>query len=384
MAVSDLAEQMGQFQNYEDKAYESSQRLMAPQQLAQTKRFDQQMINKGFAPGSSGYNLAQSQMQRGQNDQQNSAAFGAMQFGLGAQQQAFGQDYQNRDMAMQKDQFGRSLAQNESQFGRNLGQRESEFGRSLGEQGRQFDTGMSQRESEFGRNFGMQQGQMDFNNMIGLGDFGMRYTDFENRNTMMDYNMAGNMLGQAPGGSFQQIDTQGAYNTAQTGANNVYQGQMGAYNSMMGAVGNVAGAFAMPSALEFKILDGRTTQTMRNKVAAKMLTMPVYTWDYKPQYREKGDQKRFGVLANDFNRHFIDDEDVQTIDVQRYLSALHVTMQELFGEVRRLEQLLCHVAEARGIPLDARPYKGSKLGKVFDMADVIDKSPRSWTPVGED
>jgi len=363
----------GAFQKYQDASYEQAQRHMAPQQEAQQSKFAQQMVNKGLDPGSRAYNLAQAQMQRGQNDQQNSAAFGAMQFGLGAQNQAFGQQFQQDTMAMQKDQFGRSLNQAQNQFGR-----------SLGEQGRQFDVGMSQRESEFGRNFGMQQGQQDFNNMMGIGDFGMRLADFSNRNQMQDYNMMEGMLSHAPGGSFNPIDTQGAYRDSMGGAANANSFNQANYGSMMGAVGNVAGAAMMPSALEFKILEGLTTQPKRNRIAAKILTMPIYDWDYKPQFREVDDARRTGVLANDFNRHITGDEDIQTIDVQRYTAALHITVQEIFGEVRRLEQLLWHVAEAQGIPMDAVTYKGKKFGKVSDMADKIDLDPENWTPIGEE
>ena len=188
--MSTSAEEMaGAFQNFQDASYSQAQRHLAPQQEAQQKKFDQQMVNKGLAPGSKAYNLAQAQMQRGQNDQNNAAAFGAMQFGLGAQNQAFGQDFQNRTMDMQKDQFGRSLNQRESEFGRNLGLQN----RQLGEQGRQFDVGMSQRESEFGRNLGLQNDQFGlqrdmfglqaenqaYNQLIGMGDFGMRLADFK-------------------------------------------------------------------------------------------------------------------------------------------------------------------------------------------------------------
>ena len=100
---------MGAFQEYQDAAYQQAQRNIAPQQEMQGKKFEQQMLNKGLQPGSKAYNLAQSQMQRGQNDQNQAANFGAMQFGQQAQAQEFGQDFQNRTMSMQKDQFGRTL-----------------------------------------------------------------------------------------------------------------------------------------------------------------------------------------------------------------------------------------------------------------------------------
>jgi len=371
---------MGAFQNYQDAAYNQAQRTIAPQQEMQQKKFEQTMINKGLTPGSKAYNLAQAQMQRGQNDQNNAATFGSMQFGQQAQGQAFGQDYQNR-----------SLAQNQNQFGRSLDQAQNQFGRSLGEQGRQFDVGMSQRESEFGRNFGMaedqfgfQQGQADFSNLLGMGNLALQYGNFANQGTMSDYNMAQGQLGSAPNSGVFGIDTQGAYNAGMTGANNVYQGQQANYATTMGALGNVAGAAMMPSALEFKIMHGVTSRKARNRVAAKMLTMPIYDWEYKPQYKERGDFDRFGVLANDFNDHFINDEDNQLIDLQRYTSALHVTMQELFFECRRLENLLWHVAEAQGIPMDGKSHSGKKgMGQVFDIAEKIDNTHQHWTPVPE-
>lgn len=356
---------MGAFQEYQDAAYGQAQRNIAPQQAQQNRAFEQQMINKGVPAGSKAFNLAQAQMQRGQNDQNNAANFSAMQFGQQAQQQAFGQDFQDR-----------SLAQNQNQFGR-----------TLGEQGRQFDTGMSQRESEFGRNFGLQENQFglqsrqaDFSNLLGMGNMALQFGNFANQGIMSDANLAQGQLGSAPNSGVFGIDTQGAYNSAQQGANNVANAQSANYGALMGGIGNAAG-MAMASAYEFKIMDGKTKQHKRDHIAAVMLSMPVYDWDYKPQYREDGDKKRFGVLANDFNKKVIQNEDEQTIDVQRYLAALHVTMQELFMENKRLENLLWHVAESQGIPLDAKPYVGKRgMGQIFDMAEKLE-APRNWLKV---
>lgn len=379
---------MGAFQQYQDAAYQQAQRNIAPQQEAQQRKFEQQMLNKGLQPGSKAYNLAQAQMQRGQNDQNNAANFQAMQFGQQAQAQEFGQDFQNRSLAQAHDQFGRSLNEQGRQFDVGQSNQMDQFGRSL-----------SQRESEFGRNFGLQENQQNFmqdfqnrgfaeqqaqnsfGNLMGLGNMALQFGQFANQGTMSDYNMAQGQLGSAPDSGVYGIDTQGAYNAGMTGANNVYGHQMSAYNNMISAAGNVAGAFAMPSALEFKIMHGKTPATKRNEVAARMLTMPIYNWDYKPQYREDGDVERFGVLADDFNRHMIGDEEVQTIDVQRYIAALHLTQQELFYEMRRLENLLWHVANDRGIPLDATPHAGRKsgTGEVFDSAEFIERyGERDW------
>ena len=350
---------MGAFQQYQDAAYQQAQRNIAPQQQMQQKKFDQQMVNKGLTPGSNAYNLAQAQMQRGQNDQNQAANFGAMQFGQAAQEQAFGQDFKNR-----------SLSQNESQFGR-----------SLGEQGRQFDTGMSQRESEFGRNFGLQEGQANFSNLMGMGDMALKFGNFANQGIMSDANLAQGQLGSAPNSGVFGIDTQGAYNSGMQGANNVAGQNSANYGAFMGAAGNALGAMSMPSALEFKIMDGVTDQHKRDHIASTILSIPIYDWDYKPQYREKGDRKRFGCLADDFNAKIINDGGEQTIDVQRYLSALHITLQELFHENKRLENLLWHVAESQGIPLDGKPYVGKKgMGVVFDMAEKLE-APRHWKDV---
>ena len=368
---------MGAFQNYQDAAYQQAQRNIAPQQEAQLKAFDQQMVNKGIPAGSKAYNLAQAQMQRGQNDQNQAANFGAMQFGQGAQEQAFGQDFKDRSLAQNQDQFGRTLTQNESQFGR-----------SLAEGGRQFDTGMSQRESEFGRNFGLQEDsfglqtrQADMSNLFGMGDMALKFGNFANQGIMSDANLAQGQLGSAPDSGVNNIDTQGAYNAGMTGANNVYQGRVNQYGATIGAIGNAAGAMSMPSALEFKIMKGKTTQKKKDHVAAVMLSLPIYDWHYKPQYREKGDRKRFGCLADDFNEKIIGDGSEQTIDVQRYLSALHITMQELFYENKRLENLLWHVAEAQGIPLDGKPFVGKRgMGQVFDIAEKLEPA-RNWKDV---
>ena len=91
-------------QNFADAAYDESRRYLDPQQEQQRNRHEQDLINMGIDPRSAMGQERMAQMQRGINDQNNSAAFQAMGFGQGVQEQMFNQNFLNTQQAgdMQK------------------------------------------------------------------------------------------------------------------------------------------------------------------------------------------------------------------------------------------------------------------------------------------
>ena len=88
-------------EQYSDAAYDESRRYLDPQQAQQTRRMNQEQINRGIDPNSVQGQQMGDQLFMRQGDQNNAAAFGAMQFGQGIdkqmrdQQMGFGAlDYQ--------------------------------------------------------------------------------------------------------------------------------------------------------------------------------------------------------------------------------------------------------------------------------------------------
>lgn len=140
------------YKSYSDAAYGNALRTLEPTFDRMQSRFEQQAINKGFAPSSEGYNTSFDQMMRGMNDLTSKAAFDAMQFGA---------DRYDKD-------------------------------RAFGEQTRQFD-----------ETFGLQE-------LLGLESVMGSYRDdayrdavFNAQQDQQQFNNLFNMMGLAPGSSFQ-------------------------------------------------------------------------------------------------------------------------------------------------------------------------------------
>lgn len=135
------ANELDAFKRYEDQAYNDAMSRLDPQLQAAQRDFDQQMVNQGIPVGSEAYNSAKAQFEQNKAGALNDAAFGAMQFGLGAQNQSFQQDHARSALA-------NALLQ--AQWQKELGLGNIGLGyANLGERGRQFDQGLGQRAYEF-------------------------------------------------------------------------------------------------------------------------------------------------------------------------------------------------------------------------------------------
>lgn len=90
--------------NYADQAYANAARYLEPAMEQQSDRLNQEIINKGVDPNSDMGRAMKDDLARRQNDAQNSAAFSALGFGQGIQNQMFGQELQKSQLAgdMQK------------------------------------------------------------------------------------------------------------------------------------------------------------------------------------------------------------------------------------------------------------------------------------------
>lgn len=89
---------MASYDDYIDQAFGYAMRSLDPQMEQERSRFDQEMINRGIAPGNEAFMLAEDEMTRGHNDLLTSAAFQAMGFGNQLMQQ-------DRQYGLQSDTF---------------------------------------------------------------------------------------------------------------------------------------------------------------------------------------------------------------------------------------------------------------------------------------
>lgn len=149
----------GNFNQYIDAAYGGLKSRLDPAFEQNRNSFDQKMQNMGIPIGGEAYNKAWRQMGQNENDALTNAGMQAMQFGLGAQAQDFGQDATRSQLAnallqskwntdlsswgMNMDDSYRyaALGEGARQFDDSLLQRGYEFDTSLGEGARQFDAG---------------------------------------------------------------------------------------------------------------------------------------------------------------------------------------------------------------------------------------------------
>ena len=223
----------GQLNQFSDAAYQQSQRYLQPQIEQQNEQFNQSMINKGIDPNSQAGQRALEQKNLGQNDLQSKAAFDAMGFGAGMQNQMFGQDAQRSGLAnalVQKqwdlggqnyqtymNQLGNQaqLAQGGHQFDTNaaLGADQQAYSQMMGLEGmnyRNYDNyvqqlmagaGMDQQGAMFDTSAMMKNNQMNYDQMMGMENLNYRdyltYTDESRYQDTLAMALAG--LAPAPG-----------------------------------------------------------------------------------------------------------------------------------------------------------------------------------------
>jgi hypothetical protein len=241
----------GSVQNYADAAHQEARRYLDPQTETQDRRMAQNLINRGVDPNSPQGRQMMDQLGRQQADANNSAAFGAMGFGQGIQNQMAQQELANQGLAGQMQQ---ALWQNETaRSGQNLQKYGMDQNYALGEAGlaNQFSLGKMGMENQFnlGRSgqdlqrYGMdltnqfnmggldmaRQGQ-DFNQMLGLEGIDFRNRSYNDSQGWRQQQQLMNMLGM--GGPMQgnTLDPSGAFNTTIGSAAN----DKGIWGNLMG------------------------------------------------------------------------------------------------------------------------------------------------------
>lgn len=147
------ANELDSFRRYEDAAYNDAMRRLQPQMDQDDRRFDQAMISRGHTPGSGdAYSAAYRDKEMAQAEALENAAFGAMQFGLGAQNQSFQQDHARSALAnaLLQAQWQKELGWGNIGLGQaNLAQRGQQFNDQLDFNYDTFYDTLGQRNYEF-------------------------------------------------------------------------------------------------------------------------------------------------------------------------------------------------------------------------------------------
>lgn len=228
-------------QPFIDNAYEQSTRQLDPQFQQQQARFDQDMVNKGIAPGSDAYNAAKTQFDQTKNDAYSQARAQAQQQGLGAQAQSFGQGLSQSTLANQlansligantsyaNQQLGGNASLMNALLGGNSGIAQAMIGGNASMFNSQNSAGAQMGAAQLSHDLGManlnQQGQqMDFGNLLSLLNMGQGVGQYNNSLLGQDQNRQQGLYSGLPGGNNSNIDVQSPYN-------NQYTGQMNGWN----------------------------------------------------------------------------------------------------------------------------------------------------------
>ena len=248
---------MAAYNKYQDAAFTQAKRSLDPMWSQNQRSFDQSMINKGFSPGSKGYTAAEDNLNRARNDQYNSAAFNAMQFGedtrrydttLGENKRQFDSNFglASDQFRQGKKEFGKTFGEQQRQFNEGTRRYDQGFGedarrydQGFGEDTRRYDQGFGEGQRQFDLAFGEDQYRnrrdfgedtrrydqgFDLNEMLQLDNVSRAYNDQAYRDAVFnasrdDQQMAQLMsiMGFGPAGGADPINMGSAFNNALTG-----------------------------------------------------------------------------------------------------------------------------------------------------------------------
>lgn len=305
----------GNYQQYIDAAYDNTKGRLDPIFEQQRNAYNQQMVNMGLPVGGEAYNKSFQQMDQNQNDAYSNASFGAMGFGLDAQNQDFNQDATRSGLA-------NALLQ--SKWGTDLGYYNTDTNAALtreglAEGGRQFDTGLAEGGRQYDNSLGLQYdnlGQRGYEFDSGLDK---QYWDSQNQYDYM-YDRAGQDdyrygVGQDRQDYYDQQNatryddafimqllgmggTPGVYTQDPTSAYNNQIGQLGASQRQMTDIASSLFDDIMSSS------DARLKDNIRKVGSLK--GQNIYTWTWNKIAQGLGiNGPTFGVIAQEVDPAYL-------------------------------------------------------------------------------
>lgn len=302
------------FRPFSEATYAEATRLLDPNWEAQRRRFDQDMVNRGISENTDAYRTSFDNFSRSRNDAYNSAANQALMAALGAQNQAFGQDFQNRSLQQQGDIAAQQIAAQEAARAaqeassqrqyqsmlEQLNENRRQFDLNFGEQRRIGDRGFGEdvRRWDLTRGDGLENA--DFGRLMELAGYGMNQTGFNNAASQQELQNTMPWLGLIPNQGPTGIDVLSPYQMNQQALQAAYQQQAQRNNGFWGALGQVGGA-ALPFIFSSKDLKTGGELHDTNAALNAVLSMPVRVWSYKPEF-DANNEAHIGPWAEDFNK----------------------------------------------------------------------------------
>lgn len=327
--VNDPTPGWGNFNQFADATWEEYQRTLDPQFAAQEAAFRQRMVNQGISEGSQAYDNAWANFERGRNDAYGQGRRASLDAALGAQQQFWGQNYQESALANALAQA--RLAAQTSVTTANIGAGASRYGSDQSRIASMYGTDAGRM--NFLDQLDFSREGRDFSQMMEMLGYGDQQTQYNNSLLGYDQDRLGDFDQFIPGVQPSQIDVAGPYyqqyqqQLAQQQRRDNRNAQEDAQEAQMW--GTIAAAFLSDenSKTDHGDADG-------DKALEAVRSAPARSWTYH------GDtDSHVGPMAQDFNMA-LHGEPRTTIAVQDAVGANWAATQELDRKVSKLAEAL--------------------------------------------
>lgn len=310
---------IGDFQRFSDNAYNESVRRLDPQFATQQRSFEQDMVNRGIAPGTEAYDAARANFDQSRNDAYAGARAAADQQGLAAQQQSFGQGATNSGLLNQLLQA-------------RMGADASRYGAQTSANASMHNANTAAQSAAERLGYDQQQG--DFGNLMQLLGFGSGVNSQNNgaigQNNNANNQQFGNnmgLLGLFGGGSTpNNIDVTSGYNNQYNAGLNQSQ-----YNQQQQNSNNQMYASLFASMMCDRNAKDDFGPADPEQALKAIEAIPYHTWSYKDD-----GVLHVGTFAQDFARELglPNETTINHIDL---FGALIGSVQALTARVKELE-----------------------------------------------
>ena len=312
---------IGDFQRFSDAAYDRQVGRLTPQFEAQQRSFEQDMVNRGIAPGTPAYDNARANFENARNDAFAGARTQADQLGAALQNQSFQQGATNSGLL------------NQLLLGQ-MGADASRFGATTSANASMHNANSAATTAA--NQLAYQQQQGDFSNLMQLLGFSQGATGFNNgtasQNNGANSNWMGqnmNLLGRFQGGSTPgNIDVNSPYNNqynAQMNQAQMNQAQQNANNQMFA---QMFASFYCDRNAKDEIAPA-CPQDALDAIAG----IPLAIWSYKADPEKV---PHLGTYAQDFNKALGLDPNLHISPIDLF-GALIGSVQALSARVKELE-----------------------------------------------
>jgi hypothetical protein len=312
---------VGDFQRFADNSYNESVRRLDPQFAEQQRGFEQDMVNRGIAPGTPAYDNARQNFEQSRSDAYAGARAQADQQGLAAQNQSFQQGATSSGLLNQLLQA-------------RMGADASRFGAQTSANASMHNANTAAGSARERLGFDMQQG--DFSNLMQMMGFGAGINNQNNAAIGQNNNSWNQTFNQNQGlyggnqgyGAVGNIDAVSPYNNQYNGLLNTAQ-----HNQQQNDSNNANYAqWAQLILCDRNIKDEIATVDPMDALTA-VESIPLACWSYKA-----GPDRvpHVGTYAQDFCKALglPEDTKINTIDL---FGALIGSVQALAARVKELE-----------------------------------------------